>query len=52
MKISRDIEVVGGEGKKLAIDEIIERDAINKNEIFYIGDSITDVEPLDFASEK
>ena len=45
----REIEVVGGEGKKLAIDEIIERDGINVNEILYIGDSITDVEPLDFA---
>ena len=45
----KDIEVVGGQGKKLAIDKIIERDNINKNEIFYIGDSITDVEPLDFA---
>ena len=45
----RDIDVVGGQGKKLAIDEIIKRDAINVNEMFYIGDSITDVEPLDFA---
>lgn len=45
----REIEVVGGQGKKLAIDEIIKRDAINTNEILYIGDSITDVEPLDFA---
>lgn len=45
----KDIEIVGGQGKKLAIDKIIERDNINKNEIFYIGDSITDVEPLDFA---
>ncbi len=45
----KDIEVVGGQGKKLAIDEIIERDGINKDEIFYIGDSITDVEPLEFA---
>ena len=44
-----EIEVVGGQGKKLAIDEIIKRDAINTNEILYIGDSITDVEPLDFA---
>lgn len=43
------IDVVGGEGKKLAIDEIIERDGINVNEILYIGDSITDVEPLEFA---
>ena len=45
----RDVEVVGGQGKKLAIDEIIKRDGINAGEILYIGDSITDVEPLDFA---
>ena len=45
----RKIDVVGGEGKKEAIDEIIERDNINVGEILYIGDSITDVEPLDFA---
>ena len=43
------IEVVGGEGKKLAIDEIIERDGIDVNGMLYIGDSITDVEPLEFA---
>ena len=45
----KNIEVVGGEGKKLAIDKIIERDNINVDEILYIGDSITDVEPLEFA---
>ena len=45
----KEIEVVGGQGKKLAIDDIIERDGIDINEILYIGDSITDVEPLDFA---
>lgn len=45
----REIDVVGGQGKKLAIDEIIERDGIDINEILYIGDSITDVEPLEFA---
>ena len=43
------IDVVGGQGKKLAIDEIIERDNIDADEILYIGDSITDVEPLEFA---
>lgn len=47
----KDVEVVGGQGKKLAIDKIIERDDINVNEILYIGDSITDVEPLAFARE-
>ncbi|WP_407413920.1 hypothetical protein [Methanobrevibacter sp.] len=45
----KDVEVVGGEGKKLAIDYIIERDNIDINEMLYIGDSITDVEPLEFA---
>ncbi|WP_405303882.1 hypothetical protein [Methanobrevibacter sp.] len=43
------VNVVGGPGKKLAIDEIIERDGIDVGEILYIGDSITDVEPLEFA---
>ena len=45
----KKISVVGGQGKKLAIDEIIKRDGINVDEILYIGDSITDVEPLEFA---
>ena len=47
----KNIDVVGGEGKKLAIDNIIASDNININEILYIGDSITDVEPLKFARE-
>ena len=47
----KKIDVVGGEGKKLAIDEIIERDGINVNEILYIGESITDEEHLDFARQ-
>ena len=45
----KKIDVVGGLGKKLAIDDIIENDKIDVNKILYIGDSITDVEPLDFA---
>ncbi len=45
----KDVDVVGGQGKKIAIDDIIERDGIDADEILYIGDSITDVEPLDFA---
>lgn len=45
----RDINVVGGQGKKLAVDGIIERDCIDIDEMLYIGDSITDVEPLEFA---
>jgi energy-converting hydrogenase A subunit R len=49
--IIREIDVVGGLGKKLAIDEIIEKDKIDINQILYIGDSITDVEPLRFARD-
>ena len=45
----RNIEVVGGYGKKLAIDNIIEEYGIDINQMLYIGDSITDVEPLQFA---
>ena len=45
----KQISVVGGQGKKLAIDEIIKRDGIDSDAILYIGDSITDVEPLEFA---
>lgn len=45
----KKINVVGGKGKKLAIDEIIQRDEIDINNMLYIGDSITDVEPLEFA---
>lgn len=45
----REFEVVGGEGKKLAMDKIIQRDGIDIGNMLYIGDSITDVEPLAFA---
>ena len=47
----KEIDVVGGLGKKLAIDDIIENDNIDVNQMIYIGDSITDVEPLQFARE-
>ncbi len=45
-----EVEVVGGVGKKYAILKIISRDDINMDKIFYIGDSITDVDCLKFAS--
>ena len=48
-EIIKEVNVVGGLGKKLAIDNIIENDEIDVNQILYIGDSITDVEPLEFA---
>ncbi len=45
----KDIKIIGGEGKKTAIEKIIKEKGIDKNQILYIGDSITDVEPLEFA---
>ena len=45
----KEIDVIGGLGKKLAIDTIIEKYGVDINNILYIGDSITDVEALDFA---
>ena len=45
----KEIDVVGRISKKLAIDTIIERDNVDINNLLYIGDSITDVEALDFA---
>ncbi len=45
----KEIDVIGGLGKKLAIDTIIEEYGVDINNILYIGDSITDVEALDFA---
>ena len=47
----KKIDVIGGLGKKLAIDDIIENDKIDINNMLYIGDSITDVEPLAFARD-
>ena len=47
----KEIGVVGGLGKKLAIDDIIANDGIDIKQMLYIGDSITDVEPLHFARE-
>ena len=47
----KKIDVIGGLGKKLAIDDIIENDKINIKQMLYIGDSITDVEPLAFARD-
>jgi energy-converting hydrogenase A subunit R len=47
----KKIDVVGGLGKKLAMDAIIGRDNIDVNNMLYIGDSITDVEALHFARE-
>ncbi|MBU4534321.1 MAG: hypothetical protein KKF16_00500 [Euryarchaeota archaeon] len=48
-KLIDAVKTVGGEGKKLAVQEILEKNS--SLEFMYVGDSITDVEPLRFARE-
>lgn len=55
MKISSlmdDIKPVGGAAKKEAVEDIMSRFGYRANDLIYIGDSITDVEPLRFAKEE
>ncbi len=44
------VKPIGGEGKKEAVQDIISRYKLKAKDLFYIGDSITDVEPLKFAN--
>jgi energy-converting hydrogenase A subunit R len=50
-KILLDVETVGGEGKKLAVEDILKKNDTTADSVMYVGDSITDVEPLKFAKE-
>lgn len=50
-KIMKNINPVGGEGKKEAVLDILDKFGFEKSDIMYVGDSITDVEPLQFAKE-
>lgn len=45
------VKPIGGEGKKEAVQDIISRFKLKASDLFYIGDSITDVQPLKFANE-
>ena len=45
------INPIGGEGKKAAVKDIIYKYGFNSEDLFYIGDSITDVQPLKFAND-
>jgi energy-converting hydrogenase A subunit R len=46
------VKPIGGEGKKDAVLDIISRFKLKASDLFYIGDSITDVQPLKFANDK
>ena len=50
-KILCDVKTVGGEGKKLAVEDILKKNDASPDSVMYVGDSITDVEPLKFAKE-
>ncbi|HNS25934.1 MAG TPA: hypothetical protein PKK85_07675 [Methanobacteriaceae archaeon] len=55
MKISSlmdDIKPVGGAAKKEAVEDIMSRFGYRASDLIYIGDSITDVEPLRFAKDE
>jgi energy-converting hydrogenase A subunit R len=51
-KIIEDVDPVGGEGKKETVKDIMERFQFQASDLMYVGDSITDVQPLRYALEK
>lgn len=51
-KIVEDVNPVGGEGKEDALKDIINRFKFEKSDFMYVGDSITDVEPLRYAASE
>ncbi len=50
-KIMDTVKPIGGEGKKDAVLDIISQYHLKAQDLFYIGDSITDVQPLKFAND-
>jgi len=51
-KLMEKVDPVGGEGKKEAVLDIAGKFGFENSDIMYVGDSITDVEPLKFAKEQ
>lgn len=51
-KIMEKVKTVGGEGKKEALLDIMSKHNLKSKDMMYIGDSITDVEPLKYANEQ
>ena len=46
-----EVKPVGGEAKKEAVMDIIARNNFQASDLMYVGDSITDVEPLNYANK-
>ena len=51
-KIIEEVDPVGGEGKKESVLDIIKRFQFKGSDLMYVGDSITDVQPLKYALEQ
>ena len=47
-----EVKTVGGEAKKEAVLDIMAKNSFQAHNLMYVGDSITDVEPLNFAREE
>lgn len=50
-KYMKGVKTVGGKGKQIAVEDIVQKLSLEDGSIFYIGDSITDVEPLKYAKD-
>ena len=50
-KYIESVKTVGGKGKQIAVEDIVEKLDLGQGSIIYMGDSITDVEPLQYARD-
>ena len=50
-KYIESVKTVGGKGKQIAVEDIVEKLGLEEGSIIYMGDSITDVEPLQYARD-
>ena len=50
-KYIESVKTVGGKGKQIAVEDIVERFGLESGSIIYMGDSITDVEPLQYTRD-
>lgn len=50
-KYIESVKTVGGKGKQIAVEDIVDKLGLDYGSIIYIGDSITDVEPLKYARD-
>lgn len=50
-KIIPEVETVGGEGKKVAVKDILNKHGYHASDVMYVGDSITDVQPLEYIND-